>query len=116
MFFIVDLQRSQAENFKLLRVHCNLSLLAKLGEKVCVLNVSWKKTTCFTKFDFFQCQVDGKVRADMFYPAGFMDMVWTPITQLWLWVVLKRNFPQNHLRPLFGCDKGFQGLSLKNMF
>jgi len=75
-----------------------------------------RKKKCFTKFDFFQCQVDGKVRADMFYPAGFMDMVWTPITQLWLWVVLKRNFPQNHLRPLFGCDKGFQGLSLKNMF
>lgn len=88
------------------------------------------KKTCFTKFDFFQCQVDGKVRADMFHPAGFMDMVWTLITQLWLWVVLKRNFPQNHLRPLFGCKKRFQeligydhgmiqafhGLSLKNMF
>ena len=34
---------------------------------------------------FLACQVDGKVRSDMFYPAGFMDVVsiapWMPLSR-----------------------------------
>ena len=76
-------------------------LVAKLGVKVCVLNVSWEKKTCFTKFDFFQCQVDGKVRADMFYPAGFMDMVWTPITLAVVVAGAETQFPSKSFATTF---------------